>query len=235
MAGTVKLAVVMRRRRDVHARACPSLDSDIVTPHGINLGLDFLASSKPEEAECDLKASCRFDVLSRRVLLRALPRRRPPLPSTPETTWWQPRKNIARLLHIEVQFNGRFFGILPPTASSSLPTGSHRHRPLRRRAPSSTTPGQCCWHPSAPTRCTPPDARRRQDPDIPHPQEQLTGTSPDPGRTAGLRSLHRRQDRRRSAAGQADSHRGPAGAQLPGFPFRRSSRLGAGRPGVSRE
>ena len=125
---TVKLAVVIGGDGTFLRAARYVLDSDIVL-HGINLGhLGFLASSKPEEAECDLKSILedRFDVLSRRVLRCVLYRDGVPRYTIYALNDVVLSKNaIARLLHIEVQFNGRFFGILPADGVIlSSPTGS---------------------------------------------------------------------------------------------------------------
>lgn len=97
--------------------------------YGINLGhLGFLASGKPEQAEEDLEhiLDDRYNVLKRRLLHCTLYREGIPLHNLYALNDVVLSKNaIARLLHIEVRFNDRFFGILPADGVIvSSPTGS---------------------------------------------------------------------------------------------------------------
>ncbi|MDR1048801.1 MAG: NAD(+)/NADH kinase, partial [Synergistaceae bacterium] len=108
--------------------------------HGINLGhLGFLASGKPEEAERDLLhiANGDYALLERPVLQCAL-FREGLAPQNAAQPGGVPlhvlcalndvvltKNAIARLLHIEVRFNDKFFGILPADGIIiSSPTGS---------------------------------------------------------------------------------------------------------------
>jgi NAD+ kinase len=98
--------------------------------YGVNLGhLGFLASGKPEEAERDLAriAAGEYSVLERPILRCALIRE----PGAPLHTLYAlndvvlTKNAIARLLHIEVRFNNKFFGVLPADGIIiSSPTGS---------------------------------------------------------------------------------------------------------------
>ncbi|MDR2137520.1 MAG: NAD(+)/NADH kinase [Synergistaceae bacterium] len=85
--------------------------------YGINLGhLGFLASGKPEEAERDLRriVSGEYELLERPLLHCTLFREDKPLHKMYALNDVVLTKNaIARLLHIEVRFNDKFFGILP--------------------------------------------------------------------------------------------------------------------------
>jgi NAD+ kinase len=85
--------------------------------YGINLGhLGFLASGKPEEAERDLKriVNGEYELLERPLLHCTLFRENRPLHEIYALNDVVLTKNaIARLLHIEVRFNNKFFGILP--------------------------------------------------------------------------------------------------------------------------
>ena len=125
---TVRLAVVVGGDGTFLRAARYTLDFDIVL-HGINLGhLGFLASSRPEEAERDLEdiLNDRFDVLRRRVLRCVLYRDGVPLHTLYALNDVVLSKNaIARLLHTEVRFDDRFFGVLPADGVIvSSPTGS---------------------------------------------------------------------------------------------------------------
>ena len=97
--------------------------------YGINLGhLGFLASGKPENVEKDLEniLNGRYDILKRRLLHCILYRDNAPLHTLYALNDIVLSKNpIARLLHIEVRFDDRFFGILPADGVIiSSPTGS---------------------------------------------------------------------------------------------------------------
>ena len=128
---TVKLAVVVGGDGTFLRAARYVLDSDILL-HGINLGhMGFLASSRPEEAEQNLSniINDRFDVLKRRMLRCVLYRDemgKNPLYTICALNDVVLTKNaIARLLHIEVRFDDRFFGVLPADGVIiSSPTGS---------------------------------------------------------------------------------------------------------------
>ena len=125
---TVRLAVVIGGDGTFLRAARYVLDSDVIL-HGINLGhLGFLASSRPEEAERDLEdiIDDRFEVLRRRVLRCVLHRDETPVHTLYALNDVVVSKNaIARLLHIEVRFDDRFFGVLPADGVIiSSPTGS---------------------------------------------------------------------------------------------------------------
>ena len=125
---TVQIALVVGGDGTFLRAARYVLDSDIIL-HGINLGhLGFLASSRPEEAERDLEdiLDGRFEVLKRRVLRCVLHRDETPLHTLHALNDVVLSKNaIARLLHIEVRFDDRFFGVLPADGVIiSSPTGS---------------------------------------------------------------------------------------------------------------
>lgn len=97
--------------------------------YGINLGhLGFLASGKPDSAEEDLEniLNDRYTILKRRLLHCILYRDGSPLHTLYALNDIVLSKNaIARLLHIEVRFDDRFFGILPADGVIvSSPTGS---------------------------------------------------------------------------------------------------------------
>jgi NAD+ kinase len=108
--------------------------------YGINLGhLGFLASGKPEDAERDLLsiANGEYSLLERPILRCALFREGQAhtgqTPSSPAPLHVLYALNdvvltknaIARLLHIEVRFNDKFFGVLPADGIIiSSPTGS---------------------------------------------------------------------------------------------------------------
>ncbi|MDR1376191.1 MAG: NAD(+)/NADH kinase [Synergistaceae bacterium] len=97
--------------------------------YGINLGhLGFLASGKPKEAERDLEriVNGEYELLERPLLHCTLFRDEIPLHKIYALNDVVLTKNaIARLLHIEVRFNDKFFGILPADGIIiSSPTGS---------------------------------------------------------------------------------------------------------------
>ena len=97
--------------------------------YGINLGhLGFLASGKPEEAEGDLTRILdgESSLLERSLLHCVLYREDRALHTMHALNDVVLTKNaIARLLHIEVRFNDKFFGVLPSDGIIiSSPTGS---------------------------------------------------------------------------------------------------------------
>jgi NAD+ kinase len=97
--------------------------------YGINLGhLGFLASGKPEEADRDLRriVNGEYELIERHLLYCALFRDNRPLHEIYALNDVVLTKNaIARLLHIEVRFNDKFFGVLPADGIIiSSPTGS---------------------------------------------------------------------------------------------------------------
>ncbi|MDR2522541.1 MAG: NAD(+)/NADH kinase [Synergistaceae bacterium] len=97
--------------------------------YGVNLGrLGFLASGRPDDAETDLERIVKGDyTLVERFLLRcALLRDGAPVHIIHALNDVVLTKNaIARLLHIEVRFNEKFFGVLPADGVIiSSPTGS---------------------------------------------------------------------------------------------------------------
>ena len=85
--------------------------------YGVNLGhLGFLSSGKPEEAERDLEriVAGEYQLVERAILSCTLLRDAAPLHKIYALNDVVLTKNaIARLLHIEVRFNDKFFGILP--------------------------------------------------------------------------------------------------------------------------
>jgi NAD+ kinase len=97
--------------------------------YGVNLGhLGFLASGKPEEAEQDLRriVNDEYALLERHLLYCTLFRDGVFLHAMYALNDVVLTKNaIARLLHIEVRFNDKFFGVLPADGIIiSSPTGS---------------------------------------------------------------------------------------------------------------
>jgi len=97
--------------------------------YGINLGnLGFLASGKAEEAEQDLARIIQDDyvMLERHLLHCNIFREEKTLHTMYALNDFVLTKNaIARLLYIEVRFNGKFFGVLPSDGIIiSSPTGS---------------------------------------------------------------------------------------------------------------
>lgn len=127
---TVELAIVIGGDGTFLRAARYVLDSNIIL-HGINLGhLGFLASSRPQEAEHDLNniINDNFEILNRRLLRCVIYHQNE---TTPSHTLYAlndvvlSENAIARLLYIEIQFNGRFFGVLPADGVIiSSPTGS---------------------------------------------------------------------------------------------------------------
>jgi NAD+ kinase len=104
------------------------LDADIPL-YGVNLGhLGVLASGKPENAERDLERILNDDyvLLERPILRCTLFREGTILHTMYALNDVVLTKNaIARLLHIEVRFSDKFFGILPADGVIiSSPTGS---------------------------------------------------------------------------------------------------------------
>lgn len=104
------------------------LDANIPL-YGINLGhLGFLASGRSEDAEQDLEyiLSGNYTLLERPLLRCTLFRESTPLHTMYALNDVVLTKNaIARLLHIEVRFNDKFFGVLPADGIIiSSPTGS---------------------------------------------------------------------------------------------------------------
>ncbi|GHV47274.1 NAD kinase [Synergistales bacterium] len=108
--------------------------------YGVNLGhLGFLASGKPEDIELDLSnlRSGNYDLVERPILQcevftdNTQTASDPTLTKTPTHTLFavnevvMTKNAIARLLHIEVRFNDKFFGVLPADGIIiSSPTGS---------------------------------------------------------------------------------------------------------------
>lgn len=125
---TVELAVVIGGDGTFLRAARYIMGTDIIL-HGINMGhLGFLASSRPDECENDLQniLSDNFTVLERRVLKCILYHdgsalhRIYALNDAVLTT-----NAIARLLRIEILFNGKFFCEMPADgAIVSTATGS---------------------------------------------------------------------------------------------------------------
>ena len=125
---TVRLALVVGGDGTFLRAARYVLDSDILL-YGINMGhLGFLASGRPGEFERDLEdiLNDRFNVLKRKLLRCVLHRDNVPLHTLYALNDVVLSKNsIARLLRIEVRFDGRFFGVLPADGIIvSSPTGS---------------------------------------------------------------------------------------------------------------
>ena len=126
--GTVEVAIVVGGDGTFLRAARYVLDAGTLL-YGINLGhLGFLSSGKPDSAEEDLEniLNGRYNVLERRLLHCVLYRNGAPLHTLYALNDFVLSKNaIARLLHIEVRFNDRFFGILPADGVIvSSPTGS---------------------------------------------------------------------------------------------------------------
>ena len=125
---TVKLAIVIGGDGTFLRAARYVMGTEIIL-HGINLGhLGFLASSRPEETEHDLENILHdnFEVLERRVLRCVLIHDDSPSHKIYALNDIVLSTNaIARLLQIEVQFNDKFFCVLPADgAIVSTPTGS---------------------------------------------------------------------------------------------------------------
>ncbi|MDO4787189.1 MAG: NAD(+)/NADH kinase [Fretibacterium sp.] len=125
---TVEVALVIGGDGTFLRAARYVLDADTLL-YGINLGhLGFLASGKPDDAETDLEniLNGHYNVLCRRLLRCVLHRDGVPLHTLYALNDVVLSKNaIARLLHIEVRFDDRFFGVLPADGVIvSSPTGS---------------------------------------------------------------------------------------------------------------
>ena len=125
---TVKLAIVIGGDGTFLRAARYVMGTEIIL-HGINMGhLGFLASTKPDEIEKDLKniVSDNFEVIERRVLKGILyhddqaAHKIYALNDIVLTT-----NAISRLVQIEIRFNDKFFCILPADGVIvSTPTGS---------------------------------------------------------------------------------------------------------------
>lgn len=133
---TVKLAVVVGGDGTFLRAARYVMGTEIIL-HGVNLGhLGFLALSRPEEIEQDLKniLDDKFEVLERRVLkclvYRSAADCHDDLTSPLHKIYALndivlTSNSIARLLQIEIRFNGEFFCVLPADGVIvSTPTGS---------------------------------------------------------------------------------------------------------------
>jgi len=125
---TVDIAVVVGGDGTFLRAARYVLDADIPL-YGINLGhLGFLSSGKASEAEQDLARIIKgeFVVMERNLLHCNLFRDERKLHTMYALNDFVLTKNaIARLLHIEVQINDKFFGVLPSDGIIiSSPTGS---------------------------------------------------------------------------------------------------------------
>ena len=127
---TVKIAIVIGGDGTFLRAARYVMGTEIIL-HGVNMGhLGFLAMSRPEEIEQDLKniLEDNFEVLERRVL-RCLVYRdnlNSPLHKIYALNDLVMTSNaIARLLQIEINFNEKFFCVLPADGVIvSTPTGS---------------------------------------------------------------------------------------------------------------
>ena len=125
---TVKLAIVIGGDGTFLRAARYVMGTDIIL-HGINLGhLGFLALSRPEDTEHDLENILHdnFEVLERRVLRCILSHDDSPSHKMYALNDIVLSTNaIARLLQIEIQFNDKFFCLLPADGVIvSTPTGS---------------------------------------------------------------------------------------------------------------
>ena len=125
---TVKLAIVIGGDGTFLRAARYVMGTDIIL-HGINLGhLGFLALSRPEDTEHDLENILHdnFDILERRVLRCVLSHDDSPSHKMYALNDIVLSTNaIARLLQIEIQFNDKFFCVLPADGVIvSTPTGS---------------------------------------------------------------------------------------------------------------
>ena len=125
---TVKLAVVIGGDGTFLRAARYIMGTDIIL-HGINLGhLGFLASTSPDEYAQDLTDIIHdnFTILERRVLRCVLCHDGSPLHKIYALNDIVLTTNaIARLVHIEIRFNDKFFCVLPADgAIVSTPTGS---------------------------------------------------------------------------------------------------------------
>ena len=125
---TVKISLVIGGDGTFLRAARYVLDSNIIL-HGVNLGhLGFLASSRPQEIEQDLINILdeKFEILNRRLLKCEIYHQGQPSHKLYALNDVVLSKNaIARLLYIEIQFNNKFFGVLPADGVIiSSPTGS---------------------------------------------------------------------------------------------------------------
>ena len=127
---TVKIAIVIGGDGTFLRAARYVMGTEIIL-HGVNLGhLGFLALSRPEEIEQDLKniLEDNFEVLERRVLKCLVYRddMDSPLHKIYALNDVVLSSNsIARLLQIEIDFNDKFFCVLPTDGVIvSTPTGS---------------------------------------------------------------------------------------------------------------
>ena len=127
---TVKLAIVIGGDGTFLRAARYVMGTEIIL-HGVNLGhLGFLALSRPEEIEQDLKniLDDNFEILERRVLKCCVYRddKNSPLHKIYALNDVVISSNsIARLLQIEIDFNEKKFCILPADGVIvSSPTGS---------------------------------------------------------------------------------------------------------------
>lgn len=125
---TITVAVVVGGDGTFLRAARYVLEADIPL-YGVNVGhLGFLASGRPEEAENDLRRILNGEgiLIERPLLFCTLFRDEVPLHRLYALNDVVLTKNaIARLLHIEVHFNEKFFGILPADGVIvSSPTGS---------------------------------------------------------------------------------------------------------------
>jgi len=127
---TVKLAIVIGGDGTFLRAARYVMGTEIIL-HGVNLGhLGFLALSRPEEIEQDLKniIEDKFEILERRVLKCLV--YRDDLTSPLHKIYALndivlSSNSIARLLQIEIDFNEKFFCVLPTDGVIvSTPTGS---------------------------------------------------------------------------------------------------------------
>lgn len=125
---TVRIAIVIGGDGTFLRAARYVMGTDIIL-HGINLGhLGFLASSRPEDIEHDLEniLNDNFEVLERRVLRCVLFHDDSPSHKMYALNDVVLSSNaIARLLQVEIQFNEKFFCVLPADGVIvSTPTGS---------------------------------------------------------------------------------------------------------------
>ena len=125
---TVQIALVIGGDGTFLRAARYVLDSNIIL-HGVNLGhLGFLASSRPQEIEQDLEyiINEEFEILNRKLLKCVIYHKDQPSHKLYALNDVVLSKNaIARLLYIEIQFNDKFFGVLPADGVIiSSPTGS---------------------------------------------------------------------------------------------------------------
>lgn len=125
---TVRIAIVIGGDGTFLRAARYVMGTDIIL-HGINLGhLGFLASSRPEDTEHDLEniLNDNFEVLERRVLRCVLFHDESPSHKMYALNDIVLSSNaIARLLQVEIQFNEKFFCVLPADGVIvSTPTGS---------------------------------------------------------------------------------------------------------------